>query len=152
MHATKDIVHMQKRCTKTQKWEYSDRGDMDSCMWGHMTIISSLGRLRQEDGCNFKICLSYIVSLRLTWALMQGPVSNNNSNNKKGNIDIKTQRHAKDRCQSDFIRDKNICFLFGGSTFPCLWVTIPSQGYKGILIKKDHFGPNMWFHMWRTEK
>lgn len=55
-----------KRYTKTQEWEYSDRGDMDSCVWGHMAVISSFGRLRQESGCNFKVRLSYAVSSRLT--------------------------------------------------------------------------------------
>lgn len=38
-------------------------------VWWLIPVISSLKRLRQEDFFEFKICLSYIESFRLAWAI-----------------------------------------------------------------------------------
>lgn len=38
-------------------------------IWWLMPVISSRKRLRQEDFCRFKICLSYIESFRPAWAI-----------------------------------------------------------------------------------
>lgn len=43
--------------------------------WRYMPIIPALGRLRQEDFCEFEVSLGYIVHSRLPENIQQKPIS-----------------------------------------------------------------------------